>query len=286
MRIWQNINQMKLHINPQNDVNYVNHVLGKLIDSFKNEKDTCYSLTQDLQGDFDFIDGVDVPIKLTERKADNYFIENPMTYVYQVDLKSIDKYEIVELQDVHGKVELQDIPIAVINEQEIEACTQEEEVVGDMALPEVYRVDTEIHTGIQLETPMIKSEEKCVTPSEPKLVQDMALFHDTPTPPQTIAQSMTEQKISLPGRVLQAKLIPITHASQRETLRSVRKEIPTYTDSICRHLSKLLGKQNSLEGEIGKKIAPYINPVYRHHPKPPNIQNTEGERIWVFEQES
>ena len=82
-----------------------------------------------------------------------------------------------------------------------------------MTLP---KVDTEIHTDIQLETPMIKSEEKCVTQSEPKLVQDMALLHDTPTPPQTIAQPMTEQKISLPDRAIQGKLIPITHTSQGE----------------------------------------------------------------------
>ena len=44
--------------------------------------------------------------------------------------------------------------------------------------------------------------------------------------------------------------------------------------------------QNSLEGEIGTKIAPYINPVYIPPPKPPNIQNTEGESIWVLEKES
>ena len=41
---------------------------------------------------------------------------------------------------------------------------------------------------------MIKSEEKCATQSQPKLVQDMALLHDTPTPPQTIAQPTKEQK--------------------------------------------------------------------------------------------
>ena len=42
----------------------------------------------------------------------------------------------------------------------------------------------------------------------------------------------------------------------RETLRSesVRKEIPTYTDSICRSPANSPDKQNSLEGEISKKI--------------------------------
>ena len=47
-----------------------------------------------------------------------------------------------------------------------------------MTLSEVYRLDMEIHTDIQLETAMIKSEEKC----ESKLVQDMSLVCDTPTP--------------------------------------------------------------------------------------------------------
>ena len=86
--------------------------------------------------------------------------------------------------------------------------------------------------------PMIKLEEKCVTQSEPKLVQDTALLCDTPTQPQTITQPMTEPKVLLPDRALQGRSIPITHASWRETLRSesVRKETPTYTDSICRPL--------------------------------------------------
>ena len=166
-------------------------------------------MTQDSQEDFDFIDGDDVPIEFIEGNVDNYFIEHPITYVHgEVDFQSIDKCEMVKLQDV---------PIEVTNEQEIGECIQEE-VVSDMTLPWVYRVDTKIHTDIQLETPMIKSEEKCVSQSEPKLVQDMALLHDIPSSPQTIAQPMTELKVLLQDRALQGRLIPITHASQRETL--------------------------------------------------------------------
>ena len=67
---------------------------------------------------------------------------------------------------------------------------------------------------------------------------------------------------------------------------SVRKEIPTYIDTICRPPSKPPDKKNSLEGEISKKISPYINPIYRPPPKPPNIQNTKGESVWVLEKES
>ena len=98
---------------------------------------------------------------------------------------------------------------------------------------------------------------------------------------------MIEQQISLMDRALLGKLIPIKHASRRETLRfeTVRKEMSTYTDSICRPPSKPPDKQNSQEGEISKKISPYINPIYRPPPKPPNIQNTDGGRIWVFEKE-
>ena len=93
----------------------------------------------------------------------------------------------------------------------------------------------------------------------------MALLCDTPTPPQT----MTEQKVLLPDWAILGKLIPITHASWRETLRSesVRKETPTYIDSICRLPSEPPDMQNTLEGEISKKISPYINPIYRPPPQ-------------------
>ena len=104
-------------------------------------------MTKDTQENSGNIQEIDVSIEFIERMID--FIENPMTYVYEVDLQSIDKCELVELQDV---------PIEVTNEQ-TEACIQEGEVVSNMALPEVYRVDTEKHTDVQLETPMIKSEE-------------------------------------------------------------------------------------------------------------------------------
>ena len=134
----------------QNDVNH------ELIDFFKDEKDT--DLTQDSQEDFDFIDGVDVSIGLIEGKVDNYSTEYPIRYASgEVDYHSIDKGETAELQDV---------PIEVTNEQEIEECI--EEVVSDMTLPEGYRVEMKIHTDVKLEIPIIKSEEPCVMRSELK----------------------------------------------------------------------------------------------------------------------
>ena len=62
----------------------------------------------------------------------------------------------------------------------------------------------------------------------------------------------------------------------------VRKEIPTCIDSLCRHPSKPPDKQNSLEGEICKKMLPYLNPIYRPPPKHANTQNTKGKRKWIF----
>ena len=95
---------------------------------------------------------------------------------------------------------------------------------------------------------------------------------------------MTGQKVSLPDRANIGKIIPTTHASSRESLRFevIRKEIPTYMDSICRPPSTPPDKQNSLEGEISKKILPYINPIYSPPPKPPNAQNIKGKRKRIF----
>ena len=122
-------------MNSQNDANYINHVIGEPIDSVKDEKDIC--LTQD----FDFIDGVDVPIELIEGKVDNYSMGYPITYASgKVDFQSIDICEMVKLQDVPIEVHKEQ----VTNEQEIEECIQGE-VVSDMMLLEVYRVDTGIH---------------------------------------------------------------------------------------------------------------------------------------------
>ena len=85
-------------------------------------------------------------------------------------------------------------------------------------MPEVYRINEKIHTDIKLDILIIRSEKKCKVQDEPKLVQDVTLLCDTNIPLQTNAQaqSMTEQKILLPDKDLQGRLIPITHASQRD----------------------------------------------------------------------
>ena len=96
---------------------------------------------------------------------------------------------------------MQDIPIEITNEQEIEECMQEE-VFSDMALPEIYRVDEKIHTDVQLEIPIIKSEKMCMMQDDQKLVQGRTMICATPNALQTNAQAqhLAEQKVSLPDR--------------------------------------------------------------------------------------
>ena len=77
-------------------------------------------------------------------------IEEFMVEEEERDYQGINECKIVELQDA--------------NEQELEECIQEE--VSDMILPEVYRIDTEIHMGVQLETPIIIAEERCIVQDE------------------------------------------------------------------------------------------------------------------------
>ena len=160
---------------------------------------------------------------------------------------------------MNAKQKICKIYIEVVNEQELEECMQEE-VVSDMTLPEMYRVDERMHTDVQLEIPIIKSGEGHIVQDEPKLVQDRTLICAIPNPLQTNAQAqhMTEQKVSLPDRANIGKIIPTTYVSRRESLTSevVRKEIPTCKDSLCRPPSKPPDKQNSLEGEIHKKMLP------------------------------
>ena len=110
----------------------------------EDEKDT--DLTQESQEDIDFSDGVE--IEIIEGRVDNYYLEYTITYECgEVDFQRIDKSETT--------VKLQDIPVEVASEQELEKGMQEE-VVSDITLPEIYRVKR-IHTDVQLEIPKIKS---------------------------------------------------------------------------------------------------------------------------------
>ena len=280
-----------------------------MIDFVKDEKDIGW--TQDLQENVGSVQSVSVPTKIIEEKIDDYPIQYSVISSHEENIQDIDIYDIVEMPNIPTRithdqvieefmleeeidfqgideykiVKLQDVPIKVVNEQELEECMQEE-VVSDMTLPEIYRVDERIDTDVQLEIPIIKSEEGHIVQDEPRLVQDRTLICAIPNPLQTNAQAqhITEQKVSLPDRANIGKIIPTTYVSRRESLRSevVRKEVPTCIDSLCRPPSKPPDKQNSLESESSKKMLPYLNPIYRPPPKSPNTQDTKGKRKWIF----
>ena len=119
--------------------------------------------------------------------VDDYSIQHSVTSPHEENIQDIDIYDMVEMPDIPTRVtgdqvieefmleeetdfqgideckivELQDVPIEIANEQELKECMQEE-VVSDITLPEVYRVDEKIHTDIKLETPIIKAEERCI----------------------------------------------------------------------------------------------------------------------------
>ena len=142
----------------------------------------------------------------------------------------------------------------------------------------------------KLEKPII--EEPCIVQSESKLIQDTTLVSNEPIPfhakqeislpDRAFAQPMMEQEISVPNRTILGKLK--TYTKQRKILGSklVRRVISANTNLICRPPSKPPDKQNSLEGEINKKISPYMNPICRPPPKPPNMKSTGEKKLWYY----
>ena len=195
-------------------------------------------LTQDLQENVESVQSVSIVTTSIEGKVDDYPIQHSVISSHEEDIQDIDIYDVVEMPNIPARItddqviegfmleeeidsqgideckteKLQDIPIEIANKQELEECIQEE-VVSDMTLPEIYRVDERIHTDVQLEIPIIKSEEGHIVQDEPRLVQDRTLICDAPNPLQTNAQAqhMTEQKVSLPDRANIGKIIPTTY---------------------------------------------------------------------------
>ena len=143
-------------------------------------------LMQDLQENVESVQSISVLTKITEGEVDDYSIQHSVTSPHKENIQDIDIYHTVEMPDIPTRitddqvieefmleeeerdfqgideckiVELQDVSIEVANEQELEEHMQEE-LVSNITLPEVYRVDEKIHTYIKLEIPIIKSEEK------------------------------------------------------------------------------------------------------------------------------
>ena len=229
-------------------------------------------LTQDPQKNVESVESVSIVTTNIEGKVDDYPIQHSVISSHEEDIQDIDIYDVLEMPNIPARItddqvieefmleeeiesqgideckteKLQDIPSEVANKQELEECIQKE-VVSDVTLPEIYRVDEKIHTDVQLEIPIIKSEEGHIVQDEPKLLQDRTLICATPNPLQTNtqAQHMTEQKVSLPDRANIGKTIPTTYVSRRESLgfEVDRKEIPRYIDSSCRPPSKPPDKQ-------------------------------------------
>ena len=133
---------------------------------------------------------------------------------------------------------------------------------------------------IKLETPIEQSDSK--------LMQDVTLVSDVPTPfhaehdislpngttdqPMTgqqislpdraIDQHMTEQEISVSNKTTLGRLIPKIHTRQRKILGSklVRTVIPINTFLISRPPPKSTDRQNCLNDKISRRVLPYINP--------------------------
>ena len=181
-----------------------------------------------MQENVESVQSVSVPTKIIEGKIDDYSIQHSVLSSHEEHIQDIDIYDMVEMPNISTRItddpiieefmleeeeidsqgigeckteKLQDIPIEVAKEQELEECMQEE-VVRNMTLPEIYRVDERIHTDVQLEIPIIKLEEGHIVQDEPKLVQDRTLICAIPNPllPNAQAKHKTEQKVSLPDR--------------------------------------------------------------------------------------
>ena len=162
---------------------------------------------------------VEIPY-IPTRVTDEQVIEEFMLEEEETDFQSIDECKIVELQDkqeieeciVSEPVEVPDMSITVVEEQEIEESINKEECmkeeISDVILPEMCSADGKIHTDeLKLGTPKINAVEISEMPSEiklempieqseSKLMQDMTLVSDVPTPFHNCVQPATEQEFT------------------------------------------------------------------------------------------
>ena len=151
-----------------------------------------------------------------------------------------------------------------------------EEVVSDITWLEVYKVDVEIHTYMQLDKQVIlppaiySSEEKGGTQSQPKLVKNMSSLPDKPIPalaqdaqPKVVPQ-ISSSEISLLKGSTQDKLITTTHESfeeiakckalNREGMWGIIEEIPTYINPVYRPSPRTLTYKMSMERVYGASV--------------------------------
>ena len=137
------------------------------------------SKTVDSQDELELWEPVEMQDILT-RIADDQVIEVFMLEGEEIDFQGIDECKIVELQDrqeeeeyiVSEPVEMPDIPMRVIEEQEIEESIKEEECIKeirDMTLPEMCSTKVRIHRSEKVRNARIK--DTCRMQNESKLVQ-------------------------------------------------------------------------------------------------------------------
>ena len=172
------------------------------------------NITVDSQDELDLWELVEIPDTPT-RLAEGKILEE-FVLEGEIEFQGIDKCKIVELQDEQDierwiaseTVGLPEIPVRIAYDQE--ECIEEE--ICDMSLPEMYSAEESIHTDkLRLETPIINEVEINEIPrevkleipieqSESKLVQNVTLLSNVPTPSQNYHQPLMKQEITLPNR--------------------------------------------------------------------------------------
>ena len=145
----------------------------------------------------------------------------------EIEFQGIDKCKIVELPDeqeinecaVSALVEYADLLVRFIEEQEIEECIEEE--ICDRSLPKLYIAKESVHEDkIMLEPPETNAVainemprevklEMSIEQSESKLVQDVNLVSDVPTPSHAV-----------PNRNILGKSMPKLHTRWKKILGS------------------------------------------------------------------
>ena len=197
-----------------------------------------------------------------------------------------------------------EIPVRIDYEQE--ECIEEE--ICDKSLPRMYRAEENVHKDeTKLEIPQINAVEisefpgevkleMAIEQSESKLVQDVTLVSDVPTPfhadheillPNgTIDLCKTEGEISVPSRHILGKSISKLHTRWRKVLGSrlvkrvnptrwVKRKIP----SMFRPPPRPLDRQNSLNDKASKRVLPDVDQKERSLTKPPDIYYANGEKV-------
>ena len=249
---------------------------------FKNIEEG--KITVDSHDELDLWEPEQIPHTLI-RLAEGQILEDFMLEE-EIEFQGIDKCKIVELPDKQEIEICVDRETVRVLEMPMRIAYEQEEC--DRSLPKMYRAEESVlKDEITLETPEINTVEISKLPrevklempieqSKSKLVQDMTLVSDKPTPfhaeheillPNgTINLSKTEGEIPVPNRNILGKSILKLHTRQRKVLGSklVRRVNPTRLvkrkfPSMCRPPPRPPDRQNSLNDKASKRVLPNID---------------------------